>query len=216
MERIRSRIITGLAALALAGGALAAAGPAAGAATPACGARCFNLFSQAAGTGDVMAVYFPRFGIPGKGQSVILSAAGNLSSEDWSVTDEGSVAQFYAQGIVGAAVGQTWPSYDLYEFRYTPNGKDSGTCLGARATAANGTAVILPPCGISSLTLWLSLNSDSSSGFVPVVNGSDTLVSTPYVLTAGPVGAGLTTSELGMAGGAFNPAQMWHGVFGPL
>src|ERR1700685_751698 len=100
MKRIRNIAIAGLAGLARAGGAMAAAGPAASAATPACGASCFAFASQAFGTSDVSAVFYSRFAIPGKGQSVILSSAGNLSSEDWRMTVEGTVAQFYSAGIV--------------------------------------------------------------------------------------------------------------------
>jgi hypothetical protein len=89
-------------------------------------------------------------------------------------------------------------------------------CLGARTTAGNGTAVILQPCGLNSLTLWIDMVSERSGGYDPMINGSDTLVSSPYVLTAGPVGAGLTTSELGTAAGTASPGQEWHIVSGVL
>jgi hypothetical protein len=216
MERIRSRIVTGLAALALAGGALAAAGPAASAATPACGASCVTLLSQAFGTSNVMAVYSPRFAMPGKGQSVVLSAAGNFSSEDWHAVLIGQVSDLYALGIVAATVDHAWPSNEVFEFQYTPSGKYSSSCLGASATAANGTAVILQPCGINALTLWIPLTSDESGNFFPMVNGSDTAVRAPYVLTTGPVGTSLVTAALSTATGSVNPAQMWQSIFGPL
>ena len=41
-------------------------------------------------------------------------------------------------------------------------------------------------------------------------------VNMPYVLTAGPVGTSLTTSELNTVDGASNPAQMWQSIFGVL
>jgi hypothetical protein len=216
MERVRGTVIAGLAALALAGGALAAAGPAASAATTACGTNCVALASQALGTGDVSAVYYPRFGRPGTGQNVILSGAGAFSTEDWQLTAEGTVAQFYALGIVGPAVGQTWPSYEAYEYRYMPNGINSNTCLGTSTTAGNGTDIVLQTCGINAQTLWIPLTPDLSGGFEPFVNGTDTVVNTPYVLTAGPVGTSLTTSELGTVAGSFNRSQMWENVFGVL
>jgi hypothetical protein len=134
MERIRNMAIAGLAALVLAAGALAAAGPAASAATPACGQSCLALASQAFGTSDVSAVFYPRFAMPGKGQSVILSSAGNLSSEDWRVTIEVTVAQVYAAGIVGAAVGRTWPSDEAFEFQYAPNGNFTGHVPGRQCS----------------------------------------------------------------------------------
>jgi hypothetical protein len=97
-----------------------------------------------------------------------------------------------------------------------PTATSPGTCLGASAPAANGTAVILQPCGIDSQTLWIPLDSDNSGVFWPLINGSDTVVNTPYVLTAGPVGTSLTTSGLNTVGGAVSPAQMWQSVFGVL
>jgi hypothetical protein len=113
-------------------------------------------------------------------------------------------------------VGRTWPSYHAFEFQYTPNGNFTGRCLGTSATAANGTAIILQTCGINSQTLWIPLTSDISGEFVPLINGSDTVVNTPYVLTAGPVGTSLTTSELNTVAGAFNRTQMWQSIFGVL
>jgi hypothetical protein len=76
--------------------------------------------------------------------------------------------------------------------------------------------VILQSCGINSLTLWIPLTSYDSGGFFPMVNGSDTAVRTPYVLTTGPVGTSLVTAELSTATGSVNPAQMWQSILGVL
>ena len=57
MERVKSKALTGLAALALASGVLVAMGPAGSAATVACGSSCISLASQSLGPGDVGAVY---------------------------------------------------------------------------------------------------------------------------------------------------------------
>ena len=61
---------------------------------------------------------------------------------------------------------------------------DSGLCAGVGTTAAAGIKVALEPCGVSSKTVWIVDSADSTfTGYVPLINGSDTNFSQPYVLT---------------------------------
>ncbi len=76
----------------------------------------------------------------------------------------GAVATLYADGIVGPAVGLTWPSDNAYEYEYTPDGTPSGLCMGVAVTAANGTPVTLQPCGITAKTVWITLSIDTIGG----------------------------------------------------
>jgi hypothetical protein len=210
---IRSRVVTGVAALLLAGGAAAAA-PAANAATLACGSGCLALAAQSWGLNYVSSD-------PGgatAGQDIILARAAEFSAEDFKLWDVGTVADFYSAGIVGAAVGQTWPSDEVYEYQYAPDGVPASLCLGLAVTAANGTAVSLQPCGISAKTLWIALSADRIGGYQPLISGTDTVTSAPYVLTAGQVGGVLTTTEMYLAAGSVAPSQMWEnrsGVYYP-
>ena len=206
MKRVSSRIFAGLAALALAGGGITAAATAGNAATSDC-ASCINLASQQF-PGDVAEV---SGGTAQAGQKVILSAAGPFSAEDFTQLFQGTVQDFFNAGIFGPAVGQTWPNNPVYEFQYTPAGTESGLCLGTPATAANGVAVDLQPCGVNAQTTWIPLAIDDIGGFEPLINGTDTEVNTPFVLTAGSSAASkLTTHKLDLIAGTFNPAEMWR------
>jgi len=216
MERIKSKALAGLGALALAGGIIVAVGPAGSAATVACGSSCISLASQSLGPGDVSAV---SSGTAAVGTKVILSAAGEFSAEDFQVENPGTVAEFYADGVVGAAVGKTWPSYPVYTFQYAPNGVESGLCLGLGlgVTAANGTGVTLQTCGTTAQVAWIPLEIDDIGGYQPLINASDTNANTPYVLMAGSSGGDkLTTHKLNLVAGTFNPAEMWETLSGVL
>ena len=71
---------------------------------------------------------------------------------------------------------------EAYELEYAPYGVDSGLCVGTATTAGNGTPVALEPCGVSSKTVWVEDTGDSYDGTIPLINGSDTNFSHPYVL----------------------------------
>jgi hypothetical protein len=207
---MRNRIVAGVAALLLAGGAGAATAPAAHAATLACGSGCMALAAQSWGLSYVTS----DPGSATAGQGIILARAAEFSAEDFMLRDEGTVASFYSDGILGPAVGQTWPSDELYEYQYAPDGMQTTLCLGLAVTAANGTAVSLQPCGSSARVLWIALSADRIGSYQPLINGSDTVTSTPYVLTAGQVGGVLTTTEVYLSAGSVAPSQMWENRFG--
>jgi hypothetical protein len=204
MERVRSKIFAGLAVLALTGAGITAAATIGNASTSDC-ANCINLAVQAF-SGDVAAV---SGGTAQVGQKVILSAAG-LSSEDFIQEFQGTVQDFYNAGIIGPTVGLTWPNLSVYEFQYAPGGSQTGLCLGTPKTAADGVAVDLENCGVNAQTTWIPLTIDDIGGFEPVINGTDTNVNTPFVLTGGSAGAKLTTHKLDLAAGTFDPTEMWQ------
>ena len=210
----RNKILTSIAALTLACGTVigTVGAGSAYAATPACGTGCTAVLPQTAPL-DVNAVQ----GVTAKtGQHIILFPEAPDVAEDFKLWYEGTVAIFYANGIVGPAVGLTWPSDSVYEYEYSPDGVPSGLCMGLAVTAANGTPVTLQPCGITSRTLWITLSIDTIGGSQPLINGSDTVTAAPYVLTAGKVGQVLTTQQLYLVGGTFAPAQMWQNINGLL
>jgi hypothetical protein len=210
---LKNKVFASLAALALVGGATVAAVSApASAATVACGPACVAPYDQASGSGIVGAV---SGGTAQIGQHIVLSVAGPSLSEDWDLLTVADVATLYADGIVGAAVGTTWPSDTGYEYEYTPNGIPSSLCLGTATTAGEGTSVTLQQCGITSKTVWIALAADDIGGFQPMINGSDTVTATPYVLTA-TAGGKLTTRKMYLVAGTFAPQQMWANVIGAL
>ena len=111
---------------------------------------------------------------------------------------------------------------------------DSGLCVGVGSTAVAGTKVALEPCGVSSKTVWIKDYSGARpsifGSYVPLINGSDTNFSQPFVMTYPSSGyptdkprPQLYTANLtGFSqGSAFNPTgvnsnQLWGADSGVL
>ena len=186
---------------AAAGGLAVAIAPSASAVTPSCGTGCIDIFSHDFGTfahpGFLMDVYKQAQAV---GQPLILFQVSNSDpAEDFTIADQGSVSDFYGAGLASAAVdlhyGCGWnssqakctnasPDFEAYEFEYAPFGADTGLCAGVGVTAYAGEKVTLQPCGVSARTLWIADYSDSPFTIsIPLINGSDTNFSHPYVLT---------------------------------
>ena len=207
---IKSKALATAAALTLVSGAGMAGALSAGtasAATPSCGGSCIDIFSHQFGThrSPNYVVDVLRQGEK-VNQPVILFRTANFDpAEDWTVSFQGTTADFYAAGMVSAAValhygciptvnfpdcyGQTTFAINdpAFEIEYAPFGVDSGLCMGVAATAIEEEGVTLQPCGVSGKTVWIADIFDSPAtlfnGYVPLINGSDTNFSQPYVLT---------------------------------
>jgi hypothetical protein len=77
-----------------------------------------------------------------------------------------------------------FPDLDAFEIEYAPFGVNSGLCMGVAATAFQNEGVTLQPCGVSAKTVWIVDSFDNIvSGDVPLINGSTTNFSHPFVLT---------------------------------
>lgn len=200
---VKSKVFAGAAALALAGAVTTAGALTASAATPSCGSSCLDLFSREFGTHRT-----PNYVMDVKqqgakvGQPIILWRTSNSDpAEDFAPSVQGTTADFYAAGLVSSAVamhygciaGQNFPNCLLnsvddpaVEVEYSPYGVDSGLCVGLASTAVQGGKVTLQPCGVSAKTVWIVDANDSPAtlrnGYVPLINGSDTNFSHPFVL----------------------------------
>jgi hypothetical protein len=190
---IKSKVFAAAATLTLVTGAGALAASSASAATPSCGGRCVDIFSRDFGT-----FQHPNFVLDtlrqGEkvGQPQILFRTANFDpAEDYTFSYQGQVSDFYAAGLVSAEVnlhyggGATGFPDDLaFEVQYSPYGVDSGLCTGVASTAVAGEKVTLQPCGVSARTVWIVDSADAiGAGYVPLINGSDTNFSQPFVLT---------------------------------
>ena len=244
---IKSKVLAAAATLTMVGslgtaGALTAG--TASAATPSCGPACVNIFSKDFGT-----VRSPNFTVDvwrqsaRVGQPIILFRSSNADpAEDFTVSFQGLVSDFYAAGLVnaetnlhygGGSVGATDDA--AFELEYSPYGVESGLCVGTPTTAAQGEGVSLQPCGASSKTVWILDTFDQPfqfflHGYAPAINGSNTNFSHPYVLTYPANGyptdiprPQLTTRNLTGFSNGFGPivgtvinTQMWGADFGVL
>ena len=236
----KSKVAAAAATLTLVGGVGMAGALTAGsasAATPSCGGNCIDVFSKQFGThahpNYVMDVY--RQGEKA-GQPIILFRTANYDpAEDFTVAYQGKVADFYAAGLVSAALNLHYSALPAFENEYAPYGVDSGLCLGVATTAVQGEGVTLQPCGVSSKTVWVLDFKDSWStfihgGYVPLINGSDTNFSHPFVLTYPANGyptdqprPQLTVTNLtgfsngfGAEIGTVESSQLWGANFGVL
>jgi hypothetical protein len=197
---IKSKVAAAAATLTLVGGVgiagMLTAGSAS-AATPSAGPSAIDIYSKQFGTHA-----HPNFVVDvwkqgeKAGQPIILFRAANYDpAEDFTVAFQGTVADFKAAGLVSAAVALHYgggaagfPNDPAFEYEYAPFGVDSGLCVGVATTALQGEDVTLQPCGVSANTVWILDYFDSFSTFlrgfyVPLINGSDTNFSHPFVLT---------------------------------
>jgi hypothetical protein len=251
---MKSKVIAAAATLTLVGGVSSIATISASAATPSCGRDCLDLFSREFGThttpGYVVDVLRQGAKV---GQPVILFRTSNSDpAEDFTVSFQGSTSDFFAADLVSSAValhygcipagraGSNFPNCanaiddPAFESEYAPYGVDSGLCVGVAATATQNEGVSLQPCGVSSKTVWiLDLNDSPQTlrhDYVPLINGSDTNFSHPFVLTYPANGfptdkprPQLTTrnltgfsSGIGTPIGSVDDTQLWGADFGVL
>jgi hypothetical protein len=182
---IKSKVLAAAATLTLVGGLGAAGALSASAATPSCGHNCIDIFSHEFGTHHTPAYALDVLRQGDKvGQPIILYRTSNSDpAEDFTISFQGTVADFYAAGLVTASLDLHYANFYAYEIQYSPNGVGTGLCVGTGSTAANGTLVTLQPCGASSKTVWVVDSFDTiKGGYVPLINGSDTNFSDPSVL----------------------------------
>jgi hypothetical protein len=199
---MKSKVIAAAATLTLVGGVSAMATFSAAAATPSCGHHCIDIFSREFGTHDHPGYVLDVLRQGAKvGQPVILFRTSNSDpAEDFTVSFQGSTSDFLAAGLVSPSValhyGCTVGPFitcangvddPAFEVEYAPYGVDSGLCVGVGTTAMQNTPVALEPCGVSSKTVWILDINDSPAtlehDYIPLINGSDTNFSHPFVLT---------------------------------
>jgi hypothetical protein len=129
---IKSRILAATAALTVVGGLATVGTISASAATPPCGHRCIDIFSREFGTHN-----HPNFvldvwrGSAKAGTPIILYRTSNTDkAEDFTVSFQGTVSDFFAAGLVSAALNLHYSHNWAFEFEYSPNGVNSGLCIG--------------------------------------------------------------------------------------
>jgi hypothetical protein len=251
----KRNILAAAAALALAGGITVTAGAlTSSAATPSAGPNAVDIFSRVFGTHRTPAFVLDVLRQGARvGQPLILWRTSNTDpAEDFAPSIQGTTADFYAAGLVSSTVALHYgcipnrlnlpgnfpnclaASVDdpAIELEYSPFGVDSGLCVGVRSTAVQGEGVTLQPCGVSAKTVWIIDVNDSPAtlrhGYVPLINGSDTNFSHPFVLSYPANGfptdkprpqlfvknlTGFSTA-IGTPIGSVDDTQLWGADFG--
>ena len=167
---IKNKVFAAAATLTLIGGVGAAGAMSASAATPSAGDAAVDIYSPLFGSHHSPSYVLDVLRQGEKvGQPIILFRASNFDpAEDFVVSYQGLVSDFFAAGLVSSAVelhyggGSTLPSGvktaddPAFEIEYAPYGVQSGLCVGVGATAAQGGKVSLQGCGVSSKTVWIA------------------------------------------------------------
>ncbi len=189
---IKSKVLAAAATLTLVGGVGAAGVLTAGSAaagTPSCGPTCINLFNKDfAGFNGGAASPVDVFRQSEKvGNQIILFRSSNSDPAlDWNASFQGTVSELVTLGLLNPVDLLHYGNLFAFENEYAPFGVDSGLCSGVAATAFQGEGVTLQPCGVSGKTLWIvDYNENFFNNFpgVPLINGSNTNFSHPFVLT---------------------------------
>jgi hypothetical protein len=187
IKRMARRGVVG--ALTIVGCVNAAAALPATAATPACGPTCLSVFSKELGT-----YAHPNFvehlfgGVASVGTPTGLNpASGSDTSEDFINPHPGSVSDYYAMGLVSAAVNEHYGNLPASQLEYAPAGTPTGLCVGIAADPYQNEALSLQPCTVPGRTVWIigtALSpATAAAGFFPIVSGATRDFSRPFTMS---------------------------------
>src|SRR3984957_19198268 len=199
---IKKKVFAVAATMTMVGGVSAVGLLPAVAQTPSCGDNCLTVFGDEYGPQYIADVLRQGEKV---GQPVIqFRNSDSDPAEDFVYNEQDPVSDFFAAGLVSSAVDlhyggagcasgftpgtpptctNPYPDDNAFEMEYAPYGVDSGLCVGTGSTAGNGTPVALEACGVSSRTVRIEDAADSEGpDGMPLINGSDTNFSHPYVL----------------------------------
>jgi hypothetical protein len=160
------------------------------AATPQCGPHCIEIFSPRFETSDQPNfVETARDGVARRGAPAILFGVSSSNpAEDWVVPTGGPVpvSQFYADGMVSAAVDSHYGNLDAAQIEFAPYGKATGLCTGIPQAPFGNEGLSLQPCSAPGNTVWIidpAAAPLSAAGSFALINGSTTDFSHPFAMT---------------------------------
>jgi len=188
------------------------------AATPSCGAGCAAFYDALYGTSsNPTFVLADVLQAANTGQPLTLARAGDTNpGEDFVLSNDGTVSEFIAIGIIASGMSP-YDSLEAFEIQYSPYGAPTGECVGVGATPADGTGVVLEPCGENAHTLWI-FDSQLTGPDLPLISGAtDSSFSDPFVMSAFGPGFPLFTSTMDTSsGGTVSANQLWDVASGVL
>lgn len=184
---IKRNVWARAATLMIAAGLMAVVTLSASAASTACGGECFSLYSVEHGTpGSPNVIETVLDGVAKVGQPAILKAASNSDpSQDIVVHRDGSVSDFYADGLVSAEVNEHYRKLPAAMIEYAPFGERTDLCVGLAKTAYQGEGLTLQPCTtVGSRGVWIInplVSPDPAKSFA-VISGSTTDFEHPFAM----------------------------------
>jgi len=182
---IKIKVLATAAALTVAGGLSTAATLPASASTTQCGSACVQIFSKMFGPGFVESVFL---GIPAAGQPTILHRASDSDPTGDFINPLGHpvhVSDFYAQGMVSAAVNAHYGTEPAVQVEYAPFGQATGLCAAVATTAYQNEGLSLQPCSTPGTTVFIIDFADAPAAlpYFPIVDASTTDFTHPFTMT---------------------------------
>jgi hypothetical protein len=182
---IKAKVLAAAATLTVAGGLSAVGTLPATAATPQCGPHCIQVFSAKFVTnGNPNFVETVFQGVGTVGQPTIVAPPSNSSpAGDLIVPRAGTVSDFFAAGLVSAAVNQHYARETAVQIEFAPLGEPTGLCSALATTAYQNEGLTLQPCSTPGTTVWIVDSNDSpATKSFPIVNGSTTDFTHPFAM----------------------------------
>jgi hypothetical protein len=185
---IKSKVLAATAMLTMVGGLCTVEALPAAAATPQCGPHCIQIFSAKFGTPE-----YPRFvesvfrGIAKAGVPTGLHRVRDDNpAGDVIVRRAGMVSDFYAAGMVSAAVNDHYGNLQGVQIEYAPRGAATGLCAALATTAYQNEPLTLQSCSTPGTTVFIIDTPDSpatAQTYFPIVNASTTDFAHPFAMT---------------------------------
>ena len=147
---LKRKVLATAAMLTVAGGLSTVGTLSATAATPQCGPHCIQNFSAKFGTNanpNFVETVFQGVGTTGQPTILARPSSSNPAGDLIAVAPGmGLVSDFFAAGLVSAAVNQHYGSETAAQIEYAPFGKPTGLCA-ALATTAYQNGLFVPEVG---------------------------------------------------------------------
>ena len=179
---IKTKVLAAAATLTVAGGLSTVGTLPATAATPQCGPHCIQVFTAKFGPNFVETV-FQGVGVVGQ-PTIAAPPSSSDPAGDLIVPRAGTVSDFFAAGLVSAAVNQHYGSERAVQIEYAPLGKPTGLCSALATTAYQNEGLTLQPCSTPGTTVWIVDTADApgAAPYFPIVNGSTTDFTHPFAM----------------------------------
>lgn len=223
---IKPKLVAAAAVLTLAGGLSTLAAAPASAATPQCGASCIEVYSAKYATPTSLGfVETVLLGIPVRGVPTEVRPASSSNPAEDLIVPLGAtvpVSQYYADGMVSAAVNEHYGKEPAVQIEYAPYGHATGLCTAVAVTAYQDEGLSLQPCSAPGTTVWIidTVDASSASAF-PIINGSDTDFVQPFAMSilgnpAHQLFTPIILQHLTGSPGSEPANQLWGDHFGPV
>jgi len=183
---IKAKVLATAATLTVAGGLSTVGTLPATAATPPCGPHCIQIFNAKFGTNanpNFVETVFQGVGKVGQ-PTIVAPPSSSDAAGDLIVPRAGTVSDFFAAGLVSAAVNQHYGSETAVQIEYAPLGMPTGLCSALATTAYQDEGLTLQPCSTPATTVWIVDTADSPAAlpYFPIVNGSTTDFTHPFAM----------------------------------